>query len=49
MVDDLDQADAAVVALGATRLGGDHVYADPAGHPFCLVTRPSWAPAVQDP
>ena len=47
MVDDLDEADAAVVALGATRLpGGDHVYADPAGHPFCLVPRPTWAPAV---
>lgn len=47
MVDDLDVADEAVVALGAARLdGGDHVYADPAGHPFCLVPRPSWAPAV---
>ncbi|SEQ67837.1 VOC family protein [Microlunatus flavus] len=47
MVDDLDTADAAVVALGATRLaGGDHVYADPAGHPFCLVPRPAWAPPV---
>jgi catechol 2,3-dioxygenase-like lactoylglutathione lyase family enzyme len=38
MVDDLPSADAAVVALGATRLGDDHVYADPAGHPFCLCT-----------
>jgi catechol 2,3-dioxygenase-like lactoylglutathione lyase family enzyme len=47
MVDDLADADAAVVALGATRLlGGDHVYADPAGHPFCLVARPSWAPSA---
>lgn len=47
MVDDLDAAAAAVVALGASRLAdGGHVYADPAGHPFCLVARPSWAPPV---
>jgi catechol 2,3-dioxygenase-like lactoylglutathione lyase family enzyme len=50
MVDDLDAAQTAVLALGATRLvGGDHVYADPAGHPFCLVPRPSWAPPVGQP
>ena len=48
MVDDVEEADAAVVALGARRLdGGDHVYADPAGHPFCLVPRPGWAPPVR--
>jgi catechol 2,3-dioxygenase-like lactoylglutathione lyase family enzyme len=48
MVDDLDAADAEVVRLGAQRLSaGDHVYADPAGHPFCLIRRPSWAPPVQ--
>jgi catechol 2,3-dioxygenase-like lactoylglutathione lyase family enzyme len=38
---DLDVAEAEVLGLGATRLGGDagfHVYADPAGHPFCLVS-----------
>ena len=29
-------------ALGATLLDGD-VYADPAGHPFCLIRRPHWA------
>ncbi len=47
MVDDLDAADAAVVALGATRLApGDHVYADPAGHPFCLIVRPGWAAPI---
>lgn len=46
MVDDLDVARTAVVALGARALGGDHVYADPAGHPFCLIRRPSWAPPV---
>jgi len=41
-VDDLDQAHAAVLEAGATKLdGGDsdihRVFADPAGHPFCLV------------
>ena len=47
MVEDLAVADAAVVGLGAARLAeGDHVYADPAGHPFCLVQRPSWAPPI---
>jgi catechol 2,3-dioxygenase-like lactoylglutathione lyase family enzyme len=39
-VDDIEVAEARVLALGATRLpgGGDtfRVYADPAGHPFCL-------------
>jgi predicted enzyme related to lactoylglutathione lyase len=40
-VDDLDEAEAAVLALGATK--HDHqpgttfrVFLDPAGHPFCL-------------
>lgn len=46
MVDDVDRAAARVLALGATSLPGDHVYADPAGHPFCLVPRPVWAPPV---
>lgn len=42
-VDDLDTAEAAVLALGATRFeeqpnrDGSRVFADPAGHPFCLV------------
>jgi hypothetical protein len=40
-VDDIESAERAVLALGATRLagGGDgwRVYADPAGKPFCLV------------
>ncbi len=41
MVDDLDQGEAAVLELGATR--AEHqpgtsfrVFLDPAGHPFCL-------------
>ncbi|MFB9237050.1 VOC family protein [Plantactinospora siamensis] len=50
MVDDLDEAATAVLALGATELSGaDHVYADPAGHPFCLINRPSWAAPVNPP
>jgi catechol 2,3-dioxygenase-like lactoylglutathione lyase family enzyme len=41
-VDDVDAAEQAVLALGATRLPAEHedgfrVFADPAGHPFCLV------------
>lgn len=47
MVDDVGAADRQVRRLGATRLPGDgHVYADPAGHPFCLVPRPSWATPI---
>ncbi|GIG67120.1 VOC family protein [Phytomonospora endophytica] len=43
-VDDLDVAEPLVLALGATLLEGSdkpigyRVYADPVGHPFCLVT-----------
>jgi len=47
MVDDVAAAAEAVLALGAARLSGDqHVFADPAGHPFCLIPRPSWAAPV---
>lgn len=39
-VEDVDAAEAKALALGATRLPGEgdnwRVYADPAGHPFCL-------------
>ena len=45
MVDDVENAAPKVVALGAQRLVGD-VFADPAGHPFCLVTRPAWADPI---
>ncbi|MER7665831.1 VOC family protein [Streptomyces sp. NPDC096193] len=44
MVADLDVAEPQVLALGATLLDGSdkpvgyRVYADPVGHPFCLVT-----------
>ncbi|MBM2615074.1 VOC family protein [Actinoplanes sp. LDG1-06] len=46
MVDDLAAATDQVLALGATRRPGDHVFADPAGHPFCLIPRPGWAEPV---
>jgi hypothetical protein len=41
-VDDVDAAERAVLALGARRLptereSGFRVFADPVGHPFCLV------------
>lgn len=42
MVEDVDAARDPVVHLGATLLDSD-VYADPAGHPFCLIRRPHWA------
>lgn len=45
MVEDPAAARERVIALGARRLEGD-VYADPAGHPFCLITRPRWAPPI---
>lgn len=53
LVDDLDEAEPKVLALGATLLEGSdkpigyRVYADPAGHPFCLVTPESisWSAA----
>jgi catechol 2,3-dioxygenase-like lactoylglutathione lyase family enzyme len=46
MVEDLVHAGREVMALGATKLPGDNVYADPAGHPFCLIKRPAWAPVI---
>lgn len=48
LVEDLAVADARVLALGARRLTSEavdhedesfHVYADPAGHPFCLIVQ----------
>jgi hypothetical protein len=47
MVEDPEAAGPQVLELGATRLDGD-VYADPAGHPFCLIRRPHWAPELTD-
>ena len=48
MVDDVAAAIPKVVQLGARPLGGE-VFADPAGHPFCLIPRPAWAPPVRGP
>jgi catechol 2,3-dioxygenase-like lactoylglutathione lyase family enzyme len=50
-VDDVDAAERAVLAAGATRApgspeGGYRVFRDPVGHPFCLTYGPS---ARQDP
>lgn len=44
-VDDVDAAEPELLALGARRLPGQlegryRVYADPVGHPFCLVFGP---------
>ncbi|MCP2031791.1 catechol 2,3-dioxygenase-like lactoylglutathione lyase family enzyme [Okibacterium sp. HSC-33S16] len=47
MVDDIADATSTVLALGATTLGGNSVFADPAGHPFCLIPRPAWAAPVE--
>jgi hypothetical protein len=50
MVEDVAAARPRVLALGAVELDGENVYADPAGHPFCLIRRPPWAPPiVEDP
>jgi catechol 2,3-dioxygenase-like lactoylglutathione lyase family enzyme len=46
MVEDPDEAGVRVLGLGARQLPGEHVYADPAGHPFCLIRRPRWAPPI---
>jgi catechol 2,3-dioxygenase-like lactoylglutathione lyase family enzyme len=46
MVEDVTAAGPRVLALGATKLDGVNVYADPAGHPFCLIRRPEWAPPI---
>ena len=46
MVDDIADATPRVLALGATKLAGAGVFADPAGHPFCLIPRPGWAAPI---
>ncbi|MGH3446393.1 MAG: VOC family protein [Nocardioidaceae bacterium] len=47
MVDDVGDAGPRAVALGARPLDEQRgVYADPAGHPFCLIPRPRWAPPI---
>jgi catechol 2,3-dioxygenase-like lactoylglutathione lyase family enzyme len=50
MVDDIDAAGREVLVLGARPLSAeDHVYADPAGHPFCLIPKPEWADPINPP
>jgi len=55
MVADLDEAEPRVIALGATLLEGSarpigfRVYADPVGHPFCLLTPESVPGAADSP
>ena len=50
MVDDVSQDEPEVIALGARRLPApsatSHMFADPAGHPFCLIPRPRWAEPI---
>jgi catechol 2,3-dioxygenase-like lactoylglutathione lyase family enzyme len=47
MVDDVNAARPRVLELGAQMLSAEsNVYADPAGHPFCLIPRPAWAPPI---
>jgi catechol 2,3-dioxygenase-like lactoylglutathione lyase family enzyme len=48
MVEDVAASGPLVLALGAEKLDGEDVYADPAGHPFCLIRRPRWAPPILD-
>lgn len=48
MVENLAEAEPFVLGLGATSLAGDGVFADPAGHPFCLIAKPGWAPPLAD-
>jgi catechol 2,3-dioxygenase-like lactoylglutathione lyase family enzyme len=50
MVDDLVAAGREVLELGGRPLSAhDHVFSDPAGHPFCLIPRPAWADPVRAP
>ncbi|MDQ6935134.1 MAG: glyoxalase [Actinomycetota bacterium] len=46
MVENVANATPHVLALGAMRLDGQDVFADPAGHPFCLIMRPGWAAPI---
>ncbi|HEY0871394.1 MAG TPA: VOC family protein [Acidothermaceae bacterium] len=48
MVESVADAGPWVLSLGAIKLDGDNVFADPAGHPFCLIQRPGWATPIAD-
>jgi catechol 2,3-dioxygenase-like lactoylglutathione lyase family enzyme len=45
MVESVADATPRVLELGAVQLDGA-VFADPAGHPFCLIPRPGWAEPI---
>lgn len=47
MVENVADATPRVLSLGAVQLQ-EGVFADPAGHPFCLITRPGWAEPIPD-
>jgi catechol 2,3-dioxygenase-like lactoylglutathione lyase family enzyme len=47
MVENVADATPRVMELGAVQLRGG-VFADPAGHTFCLIPRPSWAEPIPD-
>ena len=47
MVESVADATPWVLGLGATQLA-EGVFADPAGHPFCLIPRPGWAQPLSD-
>ena len=47
MVESVAEATPHVLGLGATQLSED-VFADPAGHPICLIPRPGWAAPITD-
>lgn len=46
MVEDVARATPQVLGLGATKFRGEGVFAETAGHPFCLVRRPSWSDPI---
>jgi catechol 2,3-dioxygenase-like lactoylglutathione lyase family enzyme len=48
MVENVADATPHVLALGAMRLDDEGVFADPAGHPFCLIKRPGWAAPISE-
>jgi catechol 2,3-dioxygenase-like lactoylglutathione lyase family enzyme len=47
MVESVAEATPRVLELGAVQLGAG-VFADPAGHPFCLIPRPHWAEPIPE-
>jgi catechol 2,3-dioxygenase-like lactoylglutathione lyase family enzyme len=47
-VEDPTAAGPRVLALGALQRDGQYVYADPAGHLFCLIRRPRWASPIPE-